>query len=586
MGGSSKYNHLLWYCCECGDGPIANWQPVCVICGHIRCWKDKTDTGAGGPIDTYLPRQQSSNKEAGEEVQEEIRHARVNIASASHVPLRPHKDNVSLVEKLSDDGSQPARSPISTGYGTDKEQTLSTDSDCRSTPASEPNSPNYDALIQERAHRLADLILHKLRFSFDREAGIIKCIGGGGSQSSASGQAPGSGSSDKSKALSKRPRGRGAPDDDPEDDGKNQGGSGSKKRKVPGESKEARVACIFWKRNRRKCKDRACAGPGFATIHRLKEHLGRRHRIFQCDRCSSAFAEDKKLSQHLRRDPPCKVQEPHEEWGINQDKWSRIAPRTPAGTIEEQWARLYRICFPTVPQSRYPSPYHNDNDDENISDDDDDDEGSDRERFIDFCSNELPQRVQDHLKKIFQKDLEGTLDRRVQELQALIEDNSFRSLLDESIQSGLEDLKMSFKPHRRPPKLPSAELSTSPLGTIPDDVNLQSLHQKSAVRDSAQAGSLNWDDVTFETDLQDFDLEESLRDWDWDLPEDIPQPETSQQIDVSGHSFQPERTRSKHNDSGGSSWGPMSGAWVCPSCSASNSELTVDFCPVCGWCDY
>lgn len=25
-----------WYCCSCGDGPIGDWNNVCINCGHVR----------------------------------------------------------------------------------------------------------------------------------------------------------------------------------------------------------------------------------------------------------------------------------------------------------------------------------------------------------------------------------------------------------------------------------------------------------------------------------------------------------------------------------------------------------------------
>jgi len=28
---------MVWYCSACGDGPIAPWQSVCVICSHEKC---------------------------------------------------------------------------------------------------------------------------------------------------------------------------------------------------------------------------------------------------------------------------------------------------------------------------------------------------------------------------------------------------------------------------------------------------------------------------------------------------------------------------------------------------------------------
>ncbi|KAH8725456.1 hypothetical protein GQ44DRAFT_217545 [Phaeosphaeriaceae sp. PMI808] len=29
--------NFVWFCHNCGDGPICWWQTQCVICGHVRC---------------------------------------------------------------------------------------------------------------------------------------------------------------------------------------------------------------------------------------------------------------------------------------------------------------------------------------------------------------------------------------------------------------------------------------------------------------------------------------------------------------------------------------------------------------------
>lgn len=31
-GGST-----VWYCSDCGDGPIGSWNPNCTSCGHVYC---------------------------------------------------------------------------------------------------------------------------------------------------------------------------------------------------------------------------------------------------------------------------------------------------------------------------------------------------------------------------------------------------------------------------------------------------------------------------------------------------------------------------------------------------------------------
>lgn len=30
-------SHSVWYCSQCGDGPIGSWNPGCNSCGHMCC---------------------------------------------------------------------------------------------------------------------------------------------------------------------------------------------------------------------------------------------------------------------------------------------------------------------------------------------------------------------------------------------------------------------------------------------------------------------------------------------------------------------------------------------------------------------
>jgi len=37
-GGSAPADgDVVWFCSECGDGPIASWQNACVSCNHQKC---------------------------------------------------------------------------------------------------------------------------------------------------------------------------------------------------------------------------------------------------------------------------------------------------------------------------------------------------------------------------------------------------------------------------------------------------------------------------------------------------------------------------------------------------------------------
>ena len=71
-----------------------------------------------------------------------------------------------------------------------------------------------------------------------------------------------------------------------------------------------RFACPYYKRSPTKYKfSRSCAGPGWADISRIKEHLYRRHTLPpRCERCYTTFENDFALRQHTQNLVPCKIQ--------------------------------------------------------------------------------------------------------------------------------------------------------------------------------------------------------------------------------------------------------------------------------------
>lgn len=36
-GTDPSDGHTVWYCSECGDGPMGTWIPACTACGHSLC---------------------------------------------------------------------------------------------------------------------------------------------------------------------------------------------------------------------------------------------------------------------------------------------------------------------------------------------------------------------------------------------------------------------------------------------------------------------------------------------------------------------------------------------------------------------
>ncbi|KAI1112146.1 hypothetical protein F5Y14DRAFT_278713 [Nemania sp. NC0429] len=127
-----------------------------------------------------------------------------------------------------------------------------------------------------------------------------------------------------------------------------------------------KFACPFTKetgKNYLSTKDWKCClgpGPGF-TIHRLKEHLYRKHSSsgYQCPRCLAEFKESSKLHQHQRSKTPCPVQANSRSCAekIDAQQVVQLKKKTRLLSDEEKWSDIYRIVFRLDSTADVPSPY-------------------------------------------------------------------------------------------------------------------------------------------------------------------------------------------------------------------------------------
>jgi len=129
----------------------------------------------------------------------------------------------------------------------------------------------------------------------------------------------------------------------------------------------ARLACPFFKNNQAKYQSRrTCPGPGWATVHRIKEHLYRSHTLpIRCPRCHEVFGTDREKDEHTARTQRCieavmsSVDDRSSE-GIDatQEKLLRSRKRKHMRQLseEEKWADMYLILFPDADPTGIPSP--------------------------------------------------------------------------------------------------------------------------------------------------------------------------------------------------------------------------------------
>ncbi|KAI0847623.1 hypothetical protein F5Y00DRAFT_113196 [Daldinia vernicosa] len=199
----------------------------------------------------------------------------------------------------------------------------------------------------------------------DGESGPSNAPGGGSGSANSSNNQQNKGNDVKGK----RPLPRG--------DGSNGGEEGDDqqqpKRRKPatyndGTNPGERFACPYYQRNRYRHLPRnyslkgACYGPGFHSVHRVKEHLYRAHRLPPyCSRCNVAFDSDISLEKHTRQDLPCELTPKQLREGIDPttEKLLRIRNKEfNSKTEEDKWRHVYTVLFPADDPVDLPSPYY------------------------------------------------------------------------------------------------------------------------------------------------------------------------------------------------------------------------------------
>ncbi|KAK3379002.1 hypothetical protein B0T24DRAFT_663274 [Lasiosphaeria ovina] len=127
-----------------------------------------------------------------------------------------------------------------------------------------------------------------------------------------------------------------------------------------------RYACPYFKYNPSFYKSaRGCPGPGWLDIHRVKEHLYRRHKQpkYRCGRCWQSFKDQAGHLDHQRMPQPCSLREIEHIEGFDAVQEGRLRSRKKAkGVAEpsetEKWRDVYKILFPQVEYDDMPSPFY------------------------------------------------------------------------------------------------------------------------------------------------------------------------------------------------------------------------------------
>jgi hypothetical protein len=209
--------------------------------------------------------------------------------------------------------------------------------------------------------KIIDLILRKVEINL-RNAAYKQCTGSRAAQTQSRativlGQSSRKTSVSSGTKRKSRLEGSPPPEEDDED-GPNKRRRGSTTTITDESETGARFACPFYKHDPDRYRNRrTCPGPGWPSVHRMKEHLYRSHSqpIF-CPICYETFNSDKQQSSHVRL-RQCESSPPQEIEGIDRETVRTLKKRTPALRLEEdKWRDVYQVLFPDVSDLEIPSP--------------------------------------------------------------------------------------------------------------------------------------------------------------------------------------------------------------------------------------
>ncbi|KAH7089661.1 hypothetical protein FB567DRAFT_618902 [Paraphoma chrysanthemicola] len=245
---------------------------------------------------------------------------------------------------------------------------ISSASSCDMYTATDPSEDEHDAHNIPASSRLTrsviktiEVIMRKVEVNL-RYSAFIQCNGGNGSASASyNSSLSHQGGRRVFQGVGKR---KSRADDNPppnedDDEGPNKRRRGSLAT-VESSDSGLRFACPFYKHEPNRYRNRrTCPGPGWPTVHRMKEHLYRAHaQSIYCPRCYTMFDTDTDLSNHLRS-AHCQVSAPQPIEGIDRETLKALRKRSPALRLEEdKWRDVYHLLFPDVGVEDTPSPFY------------------------------------------------------------------------------------------------------------------------------------------------------------------------------------------------------------------------------------
>ncbi|KAF1999254.1 hypothetical protein P154DRAFT_232556 [Amniculicola lignicola CBS 123094] len=166
-------------------------------------------------------------------------------------------------------------------------------------------------------------------------------------------------------------------------------------RPSPTEEGQPRFACPFFKMAPSRWRN--CSQLGWTSLHRVKEHLYRRHESQpRCPRCFTTFPTNNDRDTHIRCFDCDRQPVPHniEAEGVSPEQKAQLKSRVglSAKTDEENWSRIYRILFPNVSSDSIPSPYCENTD------------SADVQNYQSYLEHFLPEMVQNAIEEALENN--------------------------------------------------------------------------------------------------------------------------------------------------------------------------------------
>ncbi|KAI1851987.1 hypothetical protein JX266_002840 [Neoarthrinium moseri] len=116
-------------------------------------------------------------------------------------------------------------------------------------------------------------------------------------------------------------------------------------------------ACPFYKRDPRTY--RLCVSKSWTKVHRVKEHLKRKHMLppHQCRRCFQRFEQQSQLDEHVQGTPCARAVEPEASVGVTVEQMTELLKKKKNLKEVDRWNEMYQILFPADSADEIPSPW-------------------------------------------------------------------------------------------------------------------------------------------------------------------------------------------------------------------------------------